>query len=92
MNIASSSDLGVQQNEYILESKQYLARCDSCRKAVSLGEDWYHKQAEGLRLSSARNAVDPLDSSNLNFKDSKEIMIFVLIILETCQRRRRKTM
>lgn len=47
VNIASSSDLGIQQNEYILESRQYLARCDSCRKAVSLGEDWYHKQAEG---------------------------------------------
>jgi hypothetical protein len=61
VNIASSSDLGIQQNEYILESRQYLARCDSCRKAVSLGEDWYHKQAEGVRLSSRRNAVTPLD-------------------------------
>ena len=62
MNISSSSDLGIQKNEYILESKQYLARCDSCRKAVSLGEDWYHKQAEGVRLSSSpKNAVTPLD-------------------------------
>eukprot|EP00913_Durusdinium_trenchii_P024549 g23046.t1 len=47
VNIATSSDLGSQQNEYILEINQYLARCDQCRKAVSLGDDWYHKQAEG---------------------------------------------
>ncbi|CAJ1354552.1 unnamed protein product [Effrenium voratum] len=47
VNVAKSNDLGAQQDEYILESKQYLARCDKCRKAMSLGDEWYHKVAEG---------------------------------------------
>eukprot|EP00438_Fugacium_kawagutii_P030261 Skav219073 [mRNA] locus=scaffold1777:36820:41641:- [translate_table: standard] len=67
VNIATSSDLGVQQDEYILESKQYLARCDSCRKAVSLGEDWYHKQEEGNHDLCAHHYGDLPESTKKDY-------------------------
>jgi len=42
VNILMGSDLGKQQEEYVLELKQYFGRCDKCRKGVYLGDSWYH--------------------------------------------------
>jgi len=43
VNILSSSDLGNQHDEYVLDNKPYFARCDVCRKGVYVGDDWYHQ-------------------------------------------------
>mmetsp|Transcript_15759 Transcript_15759/g.28723 ORF Transcript_15759/g.28723 Transcript_15759/m.28723 type:complete len:589 (-) Transcript_15759:94-1860(-) len=45
-NIKEPHDLGVQREEYVLELKQYFGRCDTCRKGVFLGPDWYHKSGQ----------------------------------------------
>mmetsp|Transcript_85920 Transcript_85920/g.135651 ORF Transcript_85920/g.135651 Transcript_85920/m.135651 type:complete len:584 (+) Transcript_85920:67-1818(+) len=45
-NIREPSDLGNQENEYILELKQYFGRCDKCRKGVFVGKDWYHMKGK----------------------------------------------
>ncbi|CAE8647550.1 unnamed protein product [Polarella glacialis] len=46
VNVRETSDLGKQQEEYLLELKQYFGRCDKCRKGVFVGNDWYHKKGQ----------------------------------------------
>lgn len=46
VNIREPSDLGEQREEYVLELKQYFGRCDTCRKGVFVGNDWYHKKGQ----------------------------------------------
>jgi phosphoserine/homoserine phosphotransferase len=43
VNVRCSSDLGNQQDDYVLDKKEYFGRCDKCRKGVYVGHDWYHK-------------------------------------------------
>jgi len=43
VNIGHSVDLGDQQNQYILQKTSYFARCDSCRKGLCVGGDWFHQ-------------------------------------------------
>eukprot|EP00933_Yihiella_yeosuensis_P071718 TRINITY_DN79957_c0_g1_i1.p1 TRINITY_DN79957_c0_g1~~TRINITY_DN79957_c0_g1_i1.p1 ORF type:complete len:586 (+),score=105.51 TRINITY_DN79957_c0_g1_i1:144-1901(+) len=47
VQIRSQQDLGSQEGEYVLDKKQYVARCDLCRKGVFVGDDWYHKIGDG---------------------------------------------
>jgi len=53
VNIFSSSDLGNQQEEYVLDKQQHFARCDVCRKGVYVGDDWYHKTGKLHDLCAA---------------------------------------
>mmetsp|Transcript_72517 Transcript_72517/g.172913 ORF Transcript_72517/g.172913 Transcript_72517/m.172913 type:complete len:584 (+) Transcript_72517:115-1866(+) len=45
-HVRTSEDLAQQRDEYVLELKDYFGRCDTCRKGVFIGPDWYHKKGQ----------------------------------------------
>eukprot|EP00931_Biecheleriopsis_adriatica_P003949 TRINITY_DN105696_c0_g1_i1.p1 TRINITY_DN105696_c0_g1~~TRINITY_DN105696_c0_g1_i1.p1 ORF type:complete len:599 (+),score=137.78 TRINITY_DN105696_c0_g1_i1:47-1798(+) len=61
VNIREPSDLAQQREEYVLELKQYFGRCDTCRKGVFVGKDWYHKTGGLYDLCATHWAALPED-------------------------------
>jgi len=66
VNIRMGGDLGKQQEEYVLELKQYFGRCDTCRKGVYVGDDWYHKPGNLFDLCASHWGKLP-DSQRVDY-------------------------
>lgn len=59
VNVRMGSDLGKQLEEYVLERRQYFGRCDTCRKGVYVGDDWYHKTGKLFDICSTHWRQQP---------------------------------